>query len=130
MNTRIFVALVISVAAIGMAFWLVSARQGADNGESPPTAVIIDGMQIIDITAKGGYAPRVVLAKADVPTVVRVTTSGTFDCSASLVVPALSYQKFLQPSGIEDIAISAEQAVGTLQGLCLMGMYGFQIKFQ
>ena len=91
---------------------------------------MVDGKQIIDISAKGGYSPRVVEAKSRVPTVLRVNTQGTFDCSASLVIPKLSYQKFLQPSAIEEILISAEQAQGTLQGLCAMGMYGFQIKFQ
>ncbi len=95
-----------------------------------PTATIVDGKQIIDITAKGGYSPRVVVAKAGVPTVLRVNTNGTFDCSASVVIPKLSYQKFLKPTGTEEIAITAEQAQGTLQGLCAMGMYNFQIKFQ
>lgn len=125
------IALAASATAIGWAFWVVSAKPGADSGAvAAPTAAIIDGKQIIDISAKGGYSPRVVVAKAGVPTVLRVTTSGTFDCSASVVIPKLSYQKFLQPSGTEDIAISAEQAQGTLQGLCAMGMYNFQIKFQ
>lgn len=131
MNTRIIIALAISAVAIGWALWLASAKPGADTGAvAAPTAVIVDGKQVIDISAKGGYLPRVVTAKAGVPTVLRVTTNGTFDCSASVVIPKLSYQKFLQPSGTEDIAISAEQAQGTLQGLCAMGMYNFQIKFE
>ncbi len=91
---------------------------------------MIDGKQVIDIRAKGGYSPRVVTAKAGVETLLRMNTSGTFDCSASLVIPKLSYQKFLQPEGTEDIVISAEQAQGTLQGLCSMGMYNFQIRFE
>ena len=125
------IALAVSVVAIGWAFWVVSPRLAPDSGAAtPPTASIEDGKQIVDITAKGGYSPRVVVAKAGLPTVLRVTTNGTFDCSASLVIPKLSYQKSLQPSGTEDIALSAEQAHGTLQGLCGMGMYSFQIKFQ
>lgn len=125
------IALAVSVVAIGWALFFMSAKPGAESGAvAAPTAVIVDGKQIIDISAKGGYSPRVVAAKAGVPTVLRVTTSGTFDCSASVVIPKLSYQKFLQPSGTEDIAISAEQAQGTLQGLCAMGMYNFQIKFE
>jgi len=71
-----------------------------------------------------------VVAKAGIPTMLRINTNGTFDCSASVVIPKLSYQKFLQPSGTEDIEITAEKAQGTLQGLCSMGMYNFQIKFQ
>lgn len=111
--------------------WSVSLKPSAQSDSGAvPTAVIVDGKQIIDITAKGGYLPRVVTAKAGVPTVLRMNTSGTFDCSASLVIPRLSYQKFLQPSGSEDIAIAPEQARGTLQGLCAMGMYSFKVIFE
>ena len=125
------VSVVVSGLLIGTAFWFVSAKPSTGNtGETAPTASIVDGKQIIDISAKGGYSPRRVVAKAGIPTTLRVSTNGTFDCSASLVIPKLSYQKFLQPSGTEDIAISAEQAQGTLQGLCAMGMYNFQIIFQ
>ncbi|MFZ2500967.1 MAG: cupredoxin domain-containing protein [Minisyncoccia bacterium] len=128
-HTSIIIA--ISAMAVGWVLWFVSAEPNANNGgATAPTATIVDGIQVIDVTAKGGYSPRVVIAKAGVPTILRVTTNGTFDCSSSIVIPKLSYQKFLQPSGTEDIAISAEQATGTLQGLCAMGMYSFQIKFQ
>ena len=131
MNKSIFISVVVSGLFIGIAFWFVSVspNTGKDGGVVP-TATIIDGKQIIDISAKGGYSPRRVVAKAGIPTILRVSTKGTFDCSASLVIPKLSYQKFLQPSGIEDIAISAEQAQGTMQGLCSMGMYNFQVIFQ
>ena len=95
-----------------------------------PQAVMVEGKQVIDITAKAGFSPREVVAKAGVPTILRIATQETYDCSSSIVIPKLSYQKFLQPSGTEDIEISAEQATGTLQGTCSMGMYGFQIKFQ
>ena len=131
MNKSIFISVVVSGLFIGTAFWFVSLSPNTDkDGGTVPTATITDGKQIIDISAKGGYSPRKVVAKAGIPTILRVSTKGTFDCSASLVIPKLSYQKFLQPSGIEDIAISAEQAQGTIQGLCSMGMYNFQVVFQ
>ena len=128
MNKSIIISLVISVLLIGGAFWLVAGPAGNSGGASAVS--IVEGKQIIDISAKGGYLPRVIVAKAGVPTVLRVTTRGTFDCSASLVIPKLSYQKFLQSSGTEEIAISPGAAQGTMQGLCAMGMYNFQIKFQ
>lgn len=131
MDTRMLIALVFSAVIIGWSVWFVSVRQEQGLGPAvAPTATIVDGKQIIDITAKGGYSPRVVNAKAGIPTILRVNTDGTFDCSSSIVIPKLSYQKFLPPSGVEEIAISAEQAQGTLQGLCAMGMYNFQIRFQ
>lgn len=132
MDTKVAASFAIAAVLIGWAFWVAGAKPSVDTvgGVAAPTAVIVEGKQIIDITAKGGYSPRVVQAKAGVPTVIRVITKGTFDCSASIVIPKLSYQKFLQPSGVEEINLSAEQAQGTLQGLCAMGMYNFQIKFQ
>lgn len=130
MNKSIFVSVAISGLLIGSAFWFVSLRPNIEDGRGMPVASIVDGKQIIDISAKGGYSPRRVVAKANMPTILRVSTKGTFDCSASLVIPKLSYQKFLQPSGTEDIEISAKQAQGTLQGLCAMGMYNFQIRFE
>lgn len=132
MNKPIIVSIIISGLLIGGTLWFVSGKSGdgADiSGNTSPVSVI-GGKQIIDITAKGGYSPRVVSAKAGIPTVLRVKTNGTFDCTASLSIPKLSYQKFLQPSGTEEIAITPQQAQGTMRGLCGMGMYSFQIKFQ
>ncbi len=133
MNNRTIISLALGVVFAGWAFWLVSAKP-SENTESvavqSPAASIVNGTQIIDMRAKGGYSPRVIEAKAGVPTVLRVTTNGTFDCSASIVIPKLSYQKFLQPSGTESIEIPADEAQGTLQGTCAMGMYSFQIRFQ
>lgn len=126
----IFVSVAISGLLISGAFWLVSLNPNVVDDDVASAVSISDGKQIIDISAKGGYSPRFVTAKAGMPTILRVGTKGTFDCSASIVIPKLSYQKFLQPSGTEDIIIAPEQAQGTLQGLCSMGMYNFQIKFE
>jgi len=127
MNKPVIISIVVSVLLVGGAFWLSARSSGGGGGSA--TATIVGGVQYVDITAKGGYSPRVIEAKAGMPTVLRMKTNGTFDCSASLVIPKLSYQKFLQPSGTEEILIPAEQAVGTVQGLCSMGMYNFQIRF-
>lgn len=128
MNKSIVISLVMSILLIAGAFWFATSTQRGD-ADTVSVASIIDGQQIIDISAKGGYSPRLVTAKAGIPTILRVRTSGTFDCSASLVIPKLSYQKFLQPSATEEIVIPSEQAQGTLQGLCSMGMYNFRITF-
>ncbi|MBI5457859.1 cupredoxin domain-containing protein [Candidatus Kaiserbacteria bacterium] len=126
MTKPILISIAVSALLIIGAFWLASPSSGGSAG----VATVENGLQIIDISAKGGYSPRVITAKAGLPTRLRVRTSGTFDCSASLVIPRLSYQKFLSPSGVEEISISPEQAQGTMQGLCSMGMYNFQIRFE
>ena len=125
MQKNILISLFISFIIIGGAVLLRGTSSNAESG----VAIMEDGKQFIDISARGGYSPSIITAKAGIPTVLRVKTSGTFDCSASLVIPKLSYQKFLQPSGVEEITIPPEKAVGTLQGLCGMGMYNFQVKF-
>lgn len=132
MNKAILVSIAVSALLIGGMLWFVggNTRIDANGAKDISKASIVDGRQIIDISAKGGYSPRMVIAKAGMPTTLRVETRGTFDCSASLVIPKLSYQKFLQPSGVEEITIRSEQAQGTLQGLCSMGMYSFQVRFQ
>ena len=91
---------------------------------------MVNGTQVIDLLAKNGYSPNLIAAKAGMPTTLRVKTDGTYDCSASLTVPQLGYRKFLQPTGSEDIAISAQQAHGTLNGVCSMGMKSFKIMFE
>ena len=131
MSNATVVALCFSAVLVGGAFLFTAARSAPEGeGSAASTAAVVDGVQVVDIAAKGGYAPRVVVARAGIPTTLRVQTSGTFDCSASLVIPALSYRKFLPPSGVEEIFIPTERAQGTLRGLCSMGMYNFRVEFE
>ena len=131
MKPKNFAILVISLAVIaGGLFWLGSRSRGTEDPTVGSAAVtIVDGRQVIDITAKGGYTPRKVMAQAGLPTTLRVSTNGSYDCSTSLVIPQLNYNKYLQPTGVEEIPITAEQAKGKLRGLCSMGMYSSEIAF-
>ncbi|HET9641615.1 MAG TPA: cupredoxin domain-containing protein [Candidatus Paceibacterota bacterium] len=129
MQKSILVSAGLSVLLIMGAVWFVSIERGG-SGPAQVASTTPDGTQVIDITAKGGYSPRVIIAKAGVPTILRVSTRGTFDCSSSIVIPKLGFQKFMPPTGTTDIPISAKDAQGTLQGLCAMGMYNFQIRFE
>lgn len=91
---------------------------------------VVSGKQIVEITAKGGYSPRNTVAKADIPTVLRMKTSGTFDCSGALVIPAISFQENLPLSGSTDINLPSQSAGKTIQGFCAMGMYNFKVEFE
>lgn len=122
----IILSVVISVAIIGGALYL-SSRGG--EGETNNIRVE-NGKQIIKINAKGGYFPRKTKAAADIPTVIRMNTKGTFDCSSSLVIPKLGYRKILPAEGNTDIELQAQKAGTKIQGLCGMGMYNFEISFQ
>lgn len=85
--------------------------------------------QIIEVTAKGGYSPKMTNAKAGVPTILRVQTNSTFDCSAALRIKSIGYSKNLPATGTTDIELPAQVAGTTLKALCSMGMYNFSVQF-
>lgn len=128
-SISIFVAAVI----ISGAFLIVGSGRTPQTGNIPAepaqNVTVANNVQIIEIRAKGAYTPRVSVAKAGIPTVLRVTTNGTYDCSAAIRVPSLGISKMLPPNGSTDLALGTPEA-GTLRGTCGMGMYNFEIRFQ
>ena len=112
---------------------IIALRNGTSHAptqpKNMPNVSMVDGKQIIEITAKGGYQPSASTAKAGIPTVIRFNTHGTFDCSASVRIPRMNISEMLPSSGAKDIDIGSPQA-GTLEGTCGMGMYPFKIDFQ
>lgn len=127
-------ATVISILAaavlIGGAFALTSENSNSDADTlSVNNVTVVDGKQIIEISAKGGYQPRKSIAKAGIPTIIRFNTTGTFDCSSSVRIPSMDISKILPQTGVTDIDIG-NQKVSTLQGTCGMGMYPFEVEFQ
>lgn len=110
---------------------VIKNGQNASTVATNDSAVTVeDGVQVIEMMAKGGYSPEFIEAKAGVPTELRVSTEGTYDCTSAIVIPALGYQKMLEPTGTETIKISASDAQGTLRGSCTMGMSTFEIAFK
>lgn len=93
-------------------------------------AVEENGVQIVRLVANRGYSPALTRAKANTPTELHVETNGTFDCSATLVIPRLNYQQILPSTGTTIVPISADKATGTLDGQCAMGMYRFSVVFE
>jgi hypothetical protein len=120
-----FLSLWSSAAALGYARPLrlsLPVRESA--GE------IRDGVQYVVITAHNGYAPREVLLTAGIPTVLEVTTAETFDCSAGLRIPALGVREFLPTSGTRQYNLGVRTAGERIEGSCVMGMYGFTLRFK
>jgi sulfite exporter TauE/SafE len=119
--------------AVGLGFGSrISSEGGAGDSRfvgSAGNVSIVDGVQIVEIRARGGYSPRKSIAQAGIPTVIRFNTAGTFDCSSSIRIPSLNVSKILPQSGATDIQIGA-QATSTLEGSCGMGMYPFEIDFK
>lgn len=123
------ISIIVAITFIGGAL-LITSNQGENKQVANVNNVsIVDGKQIIEINAKGGYQPRKSIAKADIPTIIRFNTVGTFDCSSSVRIPSLNISKLLPQSGTTDIDIGIGQ-LGTLKGSCGMGMYPFEVEFQ
>ncbi len=119
------------VVVLGIVFWGGGSKPQtgenvADEGQS---VEIKNGVQYITIDAKGGYFPKVVTAQGGIPTKLIVKTNGTFDCSASLVVRSVGFQKILPPTGETEIDLGIPKSGEPVVGVCGMGMYNFQINF-
>lgn len=131
MQKNTIISIIISVALIGGTLYFISDRSVSSGGEvaQSQNVEIRDGVQYVNITAKGGYSPRVTEIKGGIPTKLIVKTDGTYDCSASLVVRSVGFQKILQPTGEEVIDLGTPKSGEKVQGVCGMGMYNFLIKF-
>ena len=116
------------VIGIGIVF-IGGSKNNTETGESAQNVEMRDGIQYITVNAKGGYSPKVSSAKAGIPTKLIVKTDGTYDCSASLVIRSVGFQKILAQTGEEVIDLGTPKAGQPLQGLCGMGMYNFAVNF-
>lgn len=126
-NKAIYISIIFVILLIMGVIFLTKNNGGLEDNIN--NVSIVDGKQIIEIKAKGGYFPRKTNAKADIPTVLKVKTQSNFDCSSALVIPSLNYRTNLPLTG-ETLVDAGTQKAGTkLQGLCAMGMYYFVIEF-
>lgn len=131
MQTNVTALSILIVAVLVGGAILLTGGENTSTSEEPSIKNVSmeNGTQIISISAKGGYSPRVTSAKAGIPTVIRVDTRGTFDCSSALIIPSLNISKNLPPSGKTDISIPPQEAGSTMRGLCAMGMYSFSVIY-
>lgn len=120
-------AVIVALVLIGGA--LMFEKKGSDTAIDGANVSIVEGKQIIEINAKGGYKPYRSVAQAGMPTIIRFNTKGTFDCSAAVRIPSKNITKLLPQSGKTDIDIGIPEA-GILQGSCGMGMYPFEVDFK
>lgn len=98
--------------------------------QTAPNSEIKNGVQYVTISAKGGYFPKMSTAQAGIPTKLIIKTAGTYDCSASLIIRSVGFQKILPQNGETEIDLGIPRAGEPLRGVCGMGMYSFQINFE
>ena len=126
------ISIIVGLAIIGGA--IVLAIGGKNDTANTPSVSgdnvsIVNGKQIIDLRARGGYEPRRSVAESGLPTSIKFKTAGTFDCSSSVRIPSLKISKYLPQTGSTEIDIGTS-TLGLLRGSCGMGMYPFEIDFQ
>jgi len=124
MNKSVSIILTLGILAVIGIFTIGGGSTPTDNNVE-----IRDGIQYVKIDAKGGYLPRVSLAQAGIPTKLVMNTSSTFDCSSALVIKKINYQNILPQDGETEIDIGIGEPGEVVDGLCSMGMYNFEIRF-
>jgi len=112
------------IVGIGIIFWGGSKKESETNNVE-----IKNGVQYITIKAGGGYSPAATSAQAGIPTKLVVETTGSYDCSSSLVIQSLGYHEILPQRGKTEIAVGTPKAGVPLRGTCSMGMYSFSVNF-
>jgi plastocyanin domain-containing protein len=122
-------SIVILGLLIGGAIFLSSSGTTQTSTPSIHNVSVTSGKQVVEIGVKGGYTPQLTTAQANMPTVLRMKTNATFDCSASLSIPGIGYRNFLPSSGLTDIEVPAQKPGTVLRGVCAMGMYHFAVQF-
>ncbi len=131
MQKNIIVSVTVSIILIGGAIYFTSENSTSsqtEDGAQSQNVDIKDGVQYVTIDAKGGYSPRKSEIKSGVPTKLIMKTNGTYDCSSSLSIHSIGFQKILQQTGEEIIDLGIPKSGEKIQGVCSMGMYSFQIK--
>lgn len=129
MKTHTIISIIISVALIGGSLYIISSKSPSSDGEGVDSQNVEmrDGVQYVTVKAKSGYLPGSSQIKGGVPTKLIMKTDATYDCSASLILRSIGFQKTLQPTGEEIIDLGTPKSGEKIQGVCSMGMYNFQI---
>ncbi|MFA5842832.1 MAG: cupredoxin domain-containing protein [Candidatus Gracilibacteria bacterium] len=131
MNKKITLVFIAGFFFLIAGGYLISSSPNLSPQTGPSSNVsVMDGTQIIEIQVRGGYSPRETYAQAGIPTVLKMETKGTLDCSSYVQIPSLNIQQSLPLSGIKEFEIPTQEAGTTLNGLCGMGMYNFKIHFE
>lgn len=101
----------------------------------PNASVGADGVQVVEISVTYGepdgggapFSPRIIQAKAGIPTRLRISPSGDLGCAGVFVMPRKNVEKGLV-SGKETLVDLGVLSVGDLGYSCGTGMYGGTIK--
>ncbi|MBI3305553.1 hypothetical protein HYZ82_00250 [Candidatus Nomurabacteria bacterium] len=129
MNKTVLVIITLALVATAVIIFTGGSRKDSTGAGEPQSIVIKDGVQYITINTQGGYFPQISDAQAGIPTKLIMKTSGTYNCSLSLVIRSIGFQKILPQTGETEIDLGIPKVGVPIQGVCSMGMYNFVINF-
>jgi uncharacterized protein len=129
MNKTVSIIIILGLVVVMGIIFSGGSKPDTSGTQAAQNVEIKNGVQYITIDAKGGYFPKVSNAKAGIPTKLIIKTNGTYDCSASLAIHSINYQKILPQTGETEIDLGTPKVGEPLQGVCGMGMYSFQVNF-
>ncbi len=124
------IAIVIAGFLVAGSILYSSSNRSSGEVASVDNVSIVNGKQVIDIVAGGGYSPRLTLAKAGIPTTLHLTSRTAFDCSTAVRIPSLGFGANLTPDTPAQVELPPQAKGSQLQGMCAMGMYRFAIEFE
>ena len=110
--------------------------KAADTEQPLPNASVgADGVQVVEISVTYGepdgggapFSPRIIQAKAGIPTRLRISPSGDLGCAGVFVMPRKNLEKGLV-SGKETLVDLGVLSAGDLGYSCGTGMYGGTIR--
>jgi len=115
---------------LGMPSFMNQAQSWMSASPTSETASIEDssGALVLNV-GNGGYSPRTLHARADMPLKLNMVTRNTYSCARDFVIPALNIEQLLPASGTLVIDIPAQKKGSVMQFTCSMGMYTGEIVF-
>ena len=118
MNMNEIIVTLIGVGIIGWIVWYFWLWQG----ESVAAGVGAGGVQVVDVTVKGGYRPASIEAKAGRPLRLNFTRREATPCGEEVVLPDFGRRAHLPQGEAVSLEVTPT-APGEYEFTCGMNMY-------
>ena len=112
---------IITLVGFGIIIWIVWYFWLWKPGEFAAEAVV-GGIQVVDVTVRGGYQPAAIVVKAGQPLRLNFTRRESTPCGEEVVLPEFGKRAHLPENKTVPIEITPEKA-GEYEFTCGMNMY-------